>query len=253
VQQALLRMMEGSNVTIQAKGTSSTPSPTTGNDGMSMPPGLSPQIRGNQEAYTLYTTNILFIFSGAFVGLEDIVKRRTRDAERSIGFGSSSTAQEKEARSSSSKNASSWEEEVQPEDLTSYGFIPEFISRLPVLATLSPLSTDFLVRILTDVKDSLVSQYVKLFEYSGIELRFTREALKEVAEMAVKRGGGARGLRSIVENTLLDAMYEGPGSSVRYILVNRDVVRGHQQALYWSRGEGTTFWAACKDEDETIL
>jgi len=247
--------MEGSNVTIQAKGSNNAAlqsGPGPAHDTIPMAPGLSPR-RGNPDSYTLDTTNILFIFSGAFVGLEDIVKRRTRDAERAIGFGSSSFRQEKETGSLGSKSTPSWEDDVRPEDLTSYGFIPEFISRLPVLATLSPLSTSSLLQILTDIKDSLVSQYVKLFEYSGIELRFTREALREIAEMALRRGGGARGLRSIVENTLLDAMYEGPGSSVRYILITKDVARGLQPALYWSRGEGAGFWAACKDEDDSFV
>lgn len=128
-----------------------------------------------------------------------------------------------------------------------------FVSRLPIITSLNPLTNADLLRILTEVKGSLVSQYTALFGYSGVEIRFTTPALREVAHMAQERGGGARGLRGIMETILLDAMYEVPGSSVRYVLINERVVKGGIPALYWSRGQGTAFlqeWAAEERETE---
>jgi len=138
---------------------------------------------------------------------------------------------------------------VEPPDLVKFGFIPEFISRMPTITTLSPLSPDDLLRILTEVHGSLVSQYTALFGYSGVEIRFTSAALREICRKAAERGGGARGLRGIMENILLDAMYEVPGSSVRHVLINNSVARGDVPALYWSRGEGAAFWAAWAEEE----
>jgi len=138
---------------------------------------------------------------------------------------------------------------VEPGDLVKYGFIPEFISRLPSMTTLSPLTVPDLRRILTDVRGSLISQYTALFGYSGVEIRFTTAALNEICKKAAERGGGARGLRGIMENLLLEPMYEVPGSNIRHVLINDSVVRGEQPALYWSRGEGAQFWTAWAEEE----
>lgn len=133
---------------------------------------------------------------------------------------------------------------VEPSDLVKYGFIPEFVSRLPSMTSLAPLTIPDLRRILTEVRGSLVSQYTALFGYSGVEIRFTSAALDQICRKAFERGGGARGLRGIMEILLLEPMYEVPGSTVRYVLIDEDVVLGRKQATYWSRGEGPTFWAA---------
>lgn len=125
-----------------------------------------------------------------------------------------------------------------------------FVSRLPILASLNPLTMADLLRILTEVKSSLVSQYTSLFSHSGVEIRFTTPALRAIAQKAYDRGGGARGLRGIMESLLLDAMYDVPGSGVRYVLVDEGVVVGEKEAGYWSRGEGTAFWRAWSEEEE---
>jgi len=135
-------------------------------------------------------------------------------------------------------------EHVEPADLVKYGFIPEFISRLPSIATLAPLTPTDLRRILTEVRGCLISQYTALFGYSGVEIRFTSGALDEICHKAAQRGGGARGLRGIMENLLLEPMYEVPGSNIRHVLIDKTVVRGEKPALYWSKGEGAAFWTA---------
>ncbi|KAG8793339.1 hypothetical protein FRC17_008462, partial [Serendipita sp. 399] len=241
VQQSLLRMMEGSVVTINAnKGADGTgpPSHEGGRRGRgSMIP--------SQETFHVDTSNILFILSGAFVGLDGVVKRRI--AKGSIGFGATLATGQTENDgfvpffTKNGEKADPWSM-VEPTDLVSYGFIPEFVSRLPVISSLNELTIPDLLRILTEIKGSLVSQYTALFGYSGVEIRFTTPALREIAHLAKERGGGARGLRGIMEGLLLDAMYEVPGSSVRYVLVNEKVVKGEAPALYWSRGEGSAFW-----------
>ncbi|KAF8528990.1 P-loop containing nucleoside triphosphate hydrolase protein [Hysterangium stoloniferum] len=265
VQQALLRMMEGGAVTVQAKGVvaesqgSNHPSGTVG-PAPGIPPGSDAR-RGrsinagpNHEMYQVDTSNVLFIFSGAFVGLEAVVKQRV--AKGSIGF----TASLSDGKSSGNSaflpfftpngdRAPNFLELVEPSDLVKYGFIPEFISRLPTITTLSPLSPADLLRILTEVNGSLVSQYTALFGYSGVEIRFTSAALREICIKAAERGGGARGLRGVMESLLLDPMYEVPGSSIRHVLINQAVARGGEPPLYWSRGEGAAFWTAWAEEE----
>ncbi|KAF8592362.1 ClpX, ATPase regulatory subunit [Ramaria rubella] len=262
VQQALLRMMEGGTVNVQAKG-SIAEGPGTGNPTGSNGPvsGISPTADGRRgrsnnvgpthDLYQIDTSNVLFILSGAFVGLESVVKRRI--AKGSIGFtanlsssGDSASGEALPFFTSNGKRAPGALELVEPPDLVKYGFIPEFISRLPTITTLSPLSPSDLLRILTEVRGSLISQYTALFGYSGVEIRFTSAALREICSKASERGGGARGLRGVMEALLLDAMYEVP---IRHVLISQAVARGDEPALYWSRGEGASFWAAWAEEE----
>ncbi|KAG1874686.1 P-loop containing nucleoside triphosphate hydrolase protein [Suillus subalutaceus] len=251
VQQALLRMMEGSVVTVQGKPSSlEPPAPTARGRGS---PAAAQQ---RPDTYHIDTSNVLFILSGAFVGLDTVVKRRV--SKGSIGFTANLAPKEEDSDSkgflpfftSNRRSSENLLEMIEPADLVKYGFIPEFISRLPTLTTLSPLSTQDLRRILTDVRGSLISQYTALFGLSGVEIRFTTTSIDQICFRAVERGGGARGLRGIMESLLLDAMYEVPGSNVRYVLITGDMVLGKSPALYWMRGDGSAFWAAWADEEQ---
>ncbi|KIM45883.1 hypothetical protein M413DRAFT_425462 [Hebeloma cylindrosporum] len=257
VQQALLRMMEGSVVSVQAKGGGSVDIP---------PPNLDPNSRGGQRApniatpkadvYHIDTSNVLFILSGAFVGLDQIIKQRI--AKGSIGF-TANLASETSLPffTSNRKVQPNPLDLVETSDLVKYGFIPEFISRLPSITTLAPLTVSDLRRILTEVKGSLVSQYMSLFGYSGVELRFTNAALDEICKKAFERGGGARGLRGIMarENLLLEPMYEliffTTSKDVLHVLITADTVNGVAPAGYWKRGqaEAAQFWEAWATEE----
>ncbi|KAF4602339.1 hypothetical protein EYR40_005544 [Pleurotus pulmonarius] len=254
VQQALLRMMEGSVVTVQAKGSAQAEVPPFGTPGRSRPGQRAPSA-AKSDVYHIDTSNVLFILSGAFVGLDTIIKRRV--AKGSIGFTAKLTSENPDSNSngflpfftpnrSTPTNAFDL---VDTSDLVKYGFIPEFISRLPSITTLSPLTVSDLRRILTEVKGSLISQYTALFGYSGVEIRFTTAAVDEICLKAAERGGGARGLRGIMESLLLEPMYEVPGSNVKHVLIKDTTVRGEEPPMYWSRGEGAAFWAAWADEE----
>ncbi|KAF9820951.1 hypothetical protein IEO21_00928 [Rhodonia placenta] len=216
VQQALLRMMEGTTVTIQAKGAGAV-APPTGGDGRSRPGQRPSSVAPRPDAFSIDTSNVLFILSGAFVGMDTLIKRRIDKG--SIGF-TANLVSSSETKTSNGlpfftpnkRSVPNVLDLVQPDDLVKYGFIPEFVSRVPSLTTLAPLTPSDLRRVLTDVRGSLISQYTALFGYSGIEIRFTSAALDEICRKAAERGGGARGLRGIMasETLLLQPMYEAP-------------------------------------------
>jgi ATP-dependent Clp protease ATP-binding subunit ClpX len=177
-----------------------------------------------QEFLQVDTTNILFICGGAFAGLEKIISARGKST--SIGFGAQVSAPE-------DRRTGELLREVEPEDLLKFGLIPEFVGRLPVVASLDDLDEEALVQILTVPKNALVKQYQRLFEMDSVELEFSDDALKAIAHKAIARKTGARGLRSIMENILLEPMFELPSlEGVDEIVINREVVEGRSKPLY---------------------
>jgi ATP-dependent Clp protease ATP-binding subunit ClpX len=290
VQQALLKIIEGTTLQIQAKserGSGAPPSSSTrgAQQGYPPPPGSptnSPLSSGGQqsasggqkgETYNVKTDNILFICAGAFNGLHKMVLDRI--SKGSIGFnatvraapGTSSTTSDNTnalhetvlegedelfekhlpyyspptpstTGTGSRKRVYNTLDLVLPPDLQKYGLIPELIGRLPISCALSALSVDALVQVLTEPRNSLLKQYQHLFSLSSIELRFTTPALHAVATSASQMGTGARGLRTVMERCLGDAMFETPGSGVRYVVVTEAVAQGKEGASYFFRGEG---------------
>ena len=226
VQQALLKIVEGANASVPPQGGRKHP---------------------HQDFIQIDTTNILFIVGGAFEGLDDIVAKRVGSGQRRLGFASTSRAQIERDKSEILR-------EVTHDDLLTYGLIPEFVGRLPVVSTLDPLNVDMMVQILQRPKNAIARQFQRMFSLDGVELVFTDEAMLAISEEAIRMKTGARGLRTVVEDLLLDVMYEVPSrKDVAKCIINEETVLLRKRPMLVSRSGVVIPEGAIDEESELVL